>query len=302
VDIGRGVLKLLVGVTALGLVAGGAVAVRAIGDTDCGMPVVVGRSADSAREVLATAEVDAANVTQIRVADAMPQGLVVRQSPSRCSGLVELIVSDGGPVLSAREVPEPYLRLLGDPEGDQLVRRITTPYGDAYKIDEFLVGDCEATRIAVEDVADDDFDVRCRPPLEERLLQVLLSSTTTWWGEPPSGGGGARSGIAENYMGTAWGARLRIDGWELQVDVTISASREAGPGPLRKEVDLVFDGEAPSDRVRRAVLTVAASSDNVVVNVWLIPPRTLPSDFEEPATLEELRALVDELLVLAKTG
>lgn len=102
--------------------------------------------------------------------DEAPEGTVISQVPPAGSvspdGLSRVVISDGGPTVELYELPAPALDLLPNAEdfGSEFpIRVITTPVGDAYKIDALLFGPCAAVEAAYRTVSDPAYDSDCYP-------------------------------------------------------------------------------------------------------------------------------------------
>lgn len=102
--------------------------------------------------------------------DQAPEGTVISQVPPAGStspdGFSRLVISDGGPTVELHELPAPALDLLPNAEdfGSGFpFRVITTPVGDAYKIDALLFGPCAAVEAAYRTARDPAYDSGCYP-------------------------------------------------------------------------------------------------------------------------------------------
>jgi hypothetical protein len=287
-------------VALVGVVAVGAVAVRESLGTDCRPPDVQGSTLPEARSALQAAGVAADDVGVVaRRASDLPQDVVLDQAATTCTEPVDLIVSDGGPVVGAEDVPEGLVRLLGE-EAEGPLRSITTARGTAYKSDALLVGDCPAVEAAVADVTDPEYATACRPDLGQRLATTVSDAVRTWGGD--GDGTGAAAGPHEPvagrlvpwYAGTWWGGRATVNGWRLQAAVTVTGGDDTGAPPAG----------AQRPDVEEAVLFVVRVRAGAVSDVVLLPPEGLSRTDAgpPPVDLAGVRDLADALLTEATTA
>lgn len=294
------VTRAVAALVAVGAVAAGAVAVRESLGTDCRPPDVRGLPVDDAVVALESAGVTGAGIeVGVREASDRPQDEVVEQASTACSEPVTLTVSDGGPVVTADDVPDGLLRLLGE-DADGPLRQIATAQGLAYKSDARLVGDCPAVEAAAADVSDPEYAVACRPSLGERLDATVADAVRAWRGAPGPGvpfdiplEAPVEGRVVPWYAGTWWGGRTTHDSWRLQAAVTITGG-EIGTSP----------DDALRPDAEEAVLFVVRVRGGAVSDVVLLPPEGLSRADAGPAPvgLTEIRDLADRLLTEATTA
>jgi hypothetical protein len=275
---------------ALAVVAlGSVVGVRQALGTDCAVPDVRGLTEEAATADLADSGIDPAGVRVTRLADDSAEGTVLRQTDTTCTQPVRLVVSDGGPVVDVDELSAGLRDLFAAGPGDvpDVVRRVDTDAGPAYKSDATMVGDCPAVAAAADEVADHDYVPRCRTPPADTLRDAVAGALADWYadrGDPPE------VTMTADDDATAWFGRSDLGGWRLFTAVTTDAGPEWVSAGL------------PRDEVRGGGYAFRRGDGAVQVVVYLVRPREATVRVPRPPIeSEQLDDLAVSLLDVART-
>jgi hypothetical protein len=284
----------VVAITLVAVAVAAVVAVRAALSTDCVPPIVEGTRVDSAVARLAEAGIDGELLDVVRIASDRPQDAVLEQRSTRCGQATELTVSDGGPVVDRDEVPADLRRLLG--EGQDPLRLIATGAGPVFKTDSLVVGDCPAVAAAVDQITDPEYDVLCRPPLEDRLESTMADAVRAWRGYWPGDVVDVDGRTVSSYWGTFWSGGTVVEGWRLRVAVRTSLPG-AGDG-------VSASGRDEEQDLNEAALVVVKVEGPTSSDLALLPPDgvSLVDAGPAPIGLTELRSLAGDLMEVATAG